>query len=149
MTGTNHGMTGAVIAVAVRQPYLALPLAFLSHFACDALPHFGMESSQTFKKRFNLVLTADFLTALLTMAVIGSLYPGQALTIWGSMILAASPDLMWLYHYGYVERYLRRPVRLGVLGRLHTWLQWSQTLPGLAYEVIWFALMAALLIRWS
>ena len=59
MTATNHALTGATIATLVRQPYLAIPLAFLSHFFCDALPHFDIkfkfeESLVPFKKRLEL-----------------------------------------------------------------------------------------------
>jgi hypothetical protein len=43
MTGFNHGMAGAVIALTVKQPVLAVPLAFLSHFATDMIPHFGLD----------------------------------------------------------------------------------------------------------
>ena len=42
MTTTAHALTGAAIAVVIKKPKLAIPLAFLSHFACDALPHFGI-----------------------------------------------------------------------------------------------------------
>ena len=32
---------GAVIAFTVKKPLLALPLAVLSHFVLDSIPHFG------------------------------------------------------------------------------------------------------------
>jgi hypothetical protein len=32
---------GAIIALAISQPLIALPLAFVSHFVLDALPHYG------------------------------------------------------------------------------------------------------------
>ncbi len=41
MTGFNHAVTGALIAGAVGNPFLAIPLAFASHFVLDAIPHFG------------------------------------------------------------------------------------------------------------
>ena len=43
MTATNHVATGVLIAVVVPDPWVALPLAFASHFVCDALPHFDMQ----------------------------------------------------------------------------------------------------------
>ena len=36
---TPHTLAGVVIATKVTNPYLALPLAFLSHFALDIVPH--------------------------------------------------------------------------------------------------------------
>ena len=64
MTGFNHGMTGAVIALTVKKPELAIPLSFLSHFAQDAIPHFGIPGYKLFTKKFNLGLLADFLFAV-------------------------------------------------------------------------------------
>ena len=43
MTATNHALSGALIGLAVMQPILALPLAFVSHFMLDAVPHFGFD----------------------------------------------------------------------------------------------------------
>lgn len=43
MIATNHALTGAAIAVVIKQPILAIPLAFVSHFICDAIPHFGVD----------------------------------------------------------------------------------------------------------
>lgn len=43
MTIVNHAAVGAVIALYVKQPALAVPLAFLSHFIMDGLPHFGYD----------------------------------------------------------------------------------------------------------
>ncbi len=41
MRAINHAMTGAVIGLAITAPVVAMPIAFFSHFALDALPHFG------------------------------------------------------------------------------------------------------------
>ena len=41
MTATNHVVTGIAIVALVPNPAISLPLAFLAHFALDALPHFG------------------------------------------------------------------------------------------------------------
>jgi hypothetical protein len=47
MTISNHFATGALIAYAIKQPYLAFPLAFVSHFALDVLPHYGAPKIKT------------------------------------------------------------------------------------------------------
>jgi hypothetical protein len=39
MLSTPHLLTGAAIVLTVPQPELSLPLAFLSHFVLDAIPH--------------------------------------------------------------------------------------------------------------
>ena len=139
-------MTGALVAIAIRQPYLALPVAFASHFLCDALPHFGFKDQDVFKNKFNIVLGLDFGTALVAMAIMGVLYPSQAGLVWACMILAASPDLMWLYYRGYIERIKFQPLVLDPISRFHAWVQWSQTLPGLIVEVAWFILTGTIIL---
>lgn len=39
MLATSHIIAGAAVGKAVRRPWVALPIAFLSHFALDAVPH--------------------------------------------------------------------------------------------------------------
>jgi hypothetical protein len=146
MTGFNHGMTGAVIALTVKQPALAVPLAFLSHFATDMIPHFGLDEKQLFKRRFNVILVADFLFAITLMAILAILFPEHIWLIWVCMIAAASPDLMWAYHRLYIEHHKKRPKKLGRIARFHSKIQWSQTIPGFLIEAIWFVLMGTIVL---
>jgi hypothetical protein len=146
MTGFNHGMAGAVIALTVKQPVLAVPLAFLSHFATDMIPHFGLDEKQLFKRHFNIVLAADFLFAVFLMAMLAILFPKHILLIWACMIAAASPDLMWAYHRLYVEHFKKRPKKLGRIANFHSRIQWSQTVPGFLIEAIWFVLMGTIVL---
>jgi len=46
MTITNHILAGAIIGAVIKEPALALPIAFASHFVMDALPHFGYEGNK-------------------------------------------------------------------------------------------------------
>lgn len=39
MLSISHAATGAFIAVKIGNPYLAIPLILLSHYAEDAIPH--------------------------------------------------------------------------------------------------------------
>ena len=39
MTATGHAIIGTVIATKIGNPALAIPIAFFSHFAADAFPH--------------------------------------------------------------------------------------------------------------
>jgi hypothetical protein len=146
MTGLNHGITGAVIALIVKQPALAIPLAFLSHFATDMIPHFGLDEKELFGKRFNIILIADFLFAISLMAVLAILFQSQMLLIWACMVAAASPDLMWAYHRLYVERINKQKPRLGVIAKMHHKIQWSQTLPGAYVEALWFLLIGSYIL---
>jgi hypothetical protein len=137
MTGFNHGVTGAAIALTLKQPALAIPLAFISHFIQDAIPHFGLDEKELFKKRFNIILVLDFLFALILMIILAILFP------------AASPDLMWAYHRLYVERINNHKPKLGITARMHHKIQWSQTLSGIYVEALWFLLVGALILSYK
>lgn len=41
MLETPHVVLGAAIAIKVGNPYLAVPIAFLSHFVLDKIPHWN------------------------------------------------------------------------------------------------------------
>lgn len=41
MLETPHALGGMVIAAIIPNPWISLPLAFLSHFAVDMLPHWN------------------------------------------------------------------------------------------------------------
>jgi len=147
MTGTNHGMTGAVIALLVKRPELAVPLSFLSHFACDAIPHFGLApGAKLFDRKFNLTLMTDFLLAIVLMVVFGILFPSQKWLIWACMVAAASPDLMWAYYNLYVEKIKGQKPRLGLLARFHKWIQWSETPKGWFVEGGWFITLGLIIL---
>lgn len=147
MTGTNHGITGAVVALYVKEPLVAVPLAYLSHFACDAIPHFGVKDNpgqpdnELFGKKFNIILLTDFLVAVSLMALFGNWFPEQKWVIWGCMVAAASPDLAWAYYHLYVEHVKRRKPKLDPVSKFHAWIQWSSSYPGAYVEAVWFVLM--------
>lgn len=146
MTGFNHGLTGAVIALTVKRPELAIPLAFLSHFVQDIVPHWNYgvsrdkdRSGRFFTKSFTRILEADFLLSIALMIVLGFVFPAHKWLIWTCMITAASPDLMWAYYRLYQEHIHKRRPKYDPLARLHILVQWSQTTPGFAVELLWIA----------
>lgn len=140
-------MTGALIALLVKEPTLAVPLSFASHFACDAIPHAGLKKGvKLFDPSFNVTLVLDFIVAVGLMFILGTLFPAERLLIWGCMIAAASPDLMWAYYDLYQNKIKNIKPKLGPLARFHSWVQWSQTPKGWVIEAGWFVLMGALIL---
>lgn len=102
-----HTVVGVVIALLVKQPLLVLPLAFLSHFVLDAVPHWdpliGDLKSQKFSgvgKEGLLIIATDFLIAFdlglffVWRALEGCSAPDPALatTIFFAAIFANLPD---------------------------------------------------------
>lgn len=154
MTGINHGMSGAVIALSVKNPPVAVPLAFVSHFAQDAIPHWNYGVSREehktgnfFTRRFNVSLLADFLVSVVLMVVLAFIFPAQKWLIWACMIAAASPDLMWAYYRLYRRHIQKQKPHYDPLARLHSKLQWSQTARGGLVEVAWFLLTGVIILN--
>jgi hypothetical protein len=92
MLVTNHVLSGAVIgAVARRRPVSAFALGVLSHFALDAVPHWGKWEH---KFRFLQVAVPDGLTGLAIMGAMTAVAPPSArLAVLSGMAGAALPDL--------------------------------------------------------
>jgi hypothetical protein len=144
MTATNHMLTGAVIAAAVRQPLLVVPLAFLSHFILDMFPHFGVAESDSMERNkhplFRAVLTLDLVVLFAALIAVPLFFdtnvPGWVLLL--GMLSAWVPDIVWIAHFYHDHKghERKRPTRLT---RFHQKIQWFERPPGIVTEVIWFA----------
>ena len=139
MTTANHAITGAFIATVIKQPLLAIPLAFLSHFVCDALPHFQYEFVFG-KKRMFYYLIGDGLVALLAAAFLLSQHVAHPVLLAVCGFAAMSPDFMWL-HYGVKHGTHDLRSTHGPIARFHDKIQWSATVWGIVPEVIWASLL--------
>lgn len=137
-------MTGAVIALTVKQPALAIPLAFLSHFVQDTFPHwnYGVSRSkgkpQFFNRQFYELLITDFLLSVTLMVVLAFLFPAHKWLIWTCMVAAASPDLVWAYYRLYREHIKKQKPHYDLFSDLHRKIQWSQAPAGALVEIAWF-----------
>lgn len=151
MTATNHALTGGLMAIAIPNPMLAVPLAFAMHFAMDAIPHFGLAEQNVFvrnnHKVFKTVLTTDVLLAALFLVSIPLILESaaSALLILACMLACMSPDLVWGWHfYHEVKEGSIRPKR--AFSRIHKWIQWSETEQGIIVELLWMAAILALIV---
>lgn len=141
MTATNHALAGAVVALVVKEPVLALPLAFLSHFLVDYIPHFSFPDKQLFKRNFNTLLIGDALMCVALVVISYFVFPDVWLLVSACMFLATSPDLMWAYYRLYLEHIKGRKPNYDVVARFHQRLQHSSharfARRGIRNEVIW------------
>ncbi|MGH7237566.1 MAG: hypothetical protein ACREGF_03465 [Candidatus Saccharimonadales bacterium] len=155
MTAVNHALTGAVIAVAVQRPLLAIPLAFVSHFALDGLPHFGIpiegKSSadavaRNRKPFYRLILRFDLLLTVVLLISLGVILHGQALVylVLVCSVVAISPDFVWLYLF-LKQMKAGKLLPYGWFSRFHKWIQWSEKPWGLGVEAVWLGLAVAAL----
>jgi len=146
MRATNHALTGAVIGLTIANPALALPLAFLSHFAQDAIPHYdNKERFPLGSKQFTQTLLADAFLCGVLVLVLAVSAPERWLASAVCAFLATSPDLMWIPRYMYAERTGIDPGPKGVIQRFHALVQWCERKWGLFVEIPWFVGMAVTL----
>lgn len=58
MTATGHALIATLIVAKFQNPYLSLPLAFASHFACDVIPHWDSGTHHHEKTKNRLFIEA-------------------------------------------------------------------------------------------
>jgi hypothetical protein len=87
MLVTNHVLSGAVIGAVSRRVLPAFALGVLSHFALDAVPHWGKFEPHL---DFMQVAVPDGLAGLAVMGAMTAIAPREALA---GMMGAALPDL--------------------------------------------------------
>lgn len=140
-------MTGALVGVLVHRPALAIPLAFFSHFAVDALPHYGYgyvaPHVRDQQKHFLRKQTVDtYLALFLSWYLAYSLRNHQTPVVMMFCMLAACvPDAVWAYQYILAHRrgsYMPH----GWFARLHKRIQWCERSWGFYVELAWLAIMA-------
>jgi hypothetical protein len=91
MLVTNHVLSGAVIGAATRRAAPAFALGVLSHFALDAVPHWGRWVG---RPRFMQVAVPDGLAGLAVMGAMTAIAPpGSRTAVLAGMAGAALPDL--------------------------------------------------------
>lgn len=135
MTATNHGLFGALIAISLQKyPGAAIAVAPFSHFLLDAMPHFGDKKMNIRGNKFLKILLIDALVAIISTLALAWVWSDIALLVVVCAFLAASPDLMWIY-YEYINPKLKK---VHLVPRFHSWIQWSQTGPGIYIEAMWF-----------
>lgn len=137
MTLTNHLLTGSVIAKFLPLP-IAVPLAFVSHFILDSLPHFGVkqfEDRQRHKKLFFSVLALDI--ALSIALAVWLIRSGHIRWLIVGLI-AFSPDTVWIYRFIVQEKFGKLPPKKG--GRFvefHSGIQKLERIWGGGVEVVY------------
>lgn len=103
MLETPHVIVGAAIAVAIPNPFLAIPLAFLSHFALDMAPHWNPHISTELKKygevtqkSKNIIYVDLGLSAILGTLIASRALPdtGAFLTIGAAGFAGILPDVI-------------------------------------------------------
>lgn len=98
MTATGHAIIGTIIAAKIGNPYLAIPLAFVSHIAADMIPHWDTATNIKTKGKHRVIVETLFDIALgffLSWLVIIYFFPTTNL-IYVIIMIFVSQSLDWL-----------------------------------------------------
>jgi hypothetical protein len=139
VTAINHALTGATIGLVSGRPLIAVPTALVSHFICDALPHFGIQENQQrwlSSRFFHRYLITDALGCICLVGILAFTQPQYWLLAAICAFVATSPDFLWI------------PKFLAAKGKRREWsnwftrfavnIQWFQRPIGIVVEVVWF-----------
>lgn len=140
MTGINHILTGTVIALTVKEPLLAAPLAFFSHFILDATPHFGGTPAYEYgHKWFPFIMLADGILCVSAITFACLMAPQLAGLIMLCALCAILPDALLLHYYAH-GRYKH------AFHRIHLGMQWFERPPGAIVEAAYFIGISTILL---
>lgn len=145
MTATNHALTGTAIALAVKKPELAIPLALASHFALDAIPHFGVPPEQFIFKRYLRIVAADLIIAAALTLVLLIVFRQYFWLLLGCIAVSVGPDAVWWFYRRNLEK--NDKTGLDPLTRFHWWIQWKEFKNGMYIEAAWFLIGIILIIK--
>ena len=142
MTATSHALIGATIGLAIHQPLIAIPVAFASHLVADGIPHFDFTvSGQAVLKRndnklFRKLLMVDTSLVILTFLALALVANSHDLwRVWLCSLAAISPDFIWGWRmFGELRSHKIQP--MGWFSRVHKWVQWKDSTPLIAVEIL-------------
>lgn len=146
MTATNHALTGAVIGLVIGEPLIALPAAVLSHFICDALPHYGRLGPDNItigSRNFQNYLLTDATLCFLLVVILALTQPQHWLLAAVCAFLAAMPDFGWINKFRKARQ--DKPWRPNRYSRFARDIQWFQRPIGWLVELVWFVAAIAIL----
>ena len=98
MTATGHAIIGTVIAVKIGNPQLAVPLAFASHIAADAFPHWdeGTNGKEKGKTRLIAEAALDVVFGfVISYLIVFALFPAANL-LYVFLIILVAQSLDWI-----------------------------------------------------
>jgi hypothetical protein len=145
MTATNHYITGVAIATLIPNPAVALPLALLSHFVLDALPHFGDSKYHQKLRAFALIWLSDFII-LISMLCLTLLKNPWWYALAG--FLGTSPDLAWIYRFYFVNKNVDAHTKnMNWINKFHNNIQKFEFRGGMLVEIPFAIALTLVLIN--
>lgn len=135
MIATNHALTGAIIGLVSGEPLVAIPAAFVSHFICDAIPHFGNGDGWVATKGFRRYLMTDATVCVIIVMLMAWQQPAHWVLASFSAFVATSPDLWSIRKFQRLQA--GKPYKPGLLRRMSEWPQWFERPIGAVVDAAW------------
>lgn len=145
MTLTNHFMTGVGIAVVANNPYITLPLALVSHYLLDSLPHYGFKD---YDSRNRLIFYSMIVADLIIFTLVMKSFISWSIPAWYYIagIFAYLPDFAWYYTWTVTEKFGSfAPNHKSRLNKFHIKIQRYERLWGLIPEIIYGTILFILI----
>ncbi len=156
MSGTNHALTGALIAMTIKQPALAIPLALLSHFLLDVIPHYNppdvhrdnyTSHSDSWQRKmkdpyFKIIVGSDMVFLLVSLIFL----PQAASDIvapwitFTCMIAAIIPDFFGGFQF-INSIVFRRQIAANRFDKFHVAIQWCERPWGIWVELVYLVVV--------
>ncbi len=107
MLETPHALVGMLVVTLIPNPLVSLPLAFLSHFAVDMLPHWNWEPDARPLSLLGIVL--DMILLQIITARVAFQSP-LSLNIAAGALFAILPDVLEAPYifFGLENRYIKK-----------------------------------------
>jgi hypothetical protein len=146
MTATNHAATGAVLALAIQNPLVALPAALLSHFLLDILPHYGVAyDKRPQHQSFGRVFAVDAVMLPITAIMLLLIADASWWLVFCAMFLATCPDFVWAYRYWREKN--GEVLEKNRFTYWHSRIQWGERPWGWIVELVWFGLIIGVVLQ--
>jgi hypothetical protein len=151
MTATNHAVTGALVATAIGNPWLALPAALISHFVIDCFPHWDYYKFIRDPSLRRIAPAVDILLGIGLLLAVSMAVQAPFWLAFAGGLIGIIPDTMWLSFILKGNESIKGNINspLNRVRRLHLRIQWLETpkLWGLLAEIIWLAVTLVLITK--
>lgn len=135
MLSTPHLLVGAAIVKIVPVPAISLPLAFLSHFVLDSIPHWDGSPKAPFntKTTFGIIVDYAIGISLVYLATVGM---ENQYIVWLGAFLGTLPDFI-LGTYKHYVSYFEKYAFIAIPNRFHMSIQRNVSFwPGLVITAV-------------
>lgn len=146
MIGFNHALTGGLIARYLPLP-LALPIAFISHFLLDMLPHYGIDQRKRDKSKFWKTFFIIDSFATLALAIYAVWDKHYAMFFGG--LLAVCPDFFWVITVIRKRTFAHLSKNGNKFMKFHSSIQFYERPWGLWLEIPYAIIMFYVVMIWS